>query len=120
MALPPRPDVLGWYRYGPPPGAGSGSVVMAGHLDSRRFGLGPLVKLREVAVGDRVRVALADGRTRGYVVRRIDRYDRQALPAGLFARTGPERLRVITCGGAYDPDAGGYQENLVVTAVPLG
>jgi hypothetical protein len=25
---------------------------------------------------------------------------------------------VITCGGAYDAKAGGYQQNLVVTAVP--
>ena len=43
---------------------------------------------------------------------------RQALPAELFSRRGPERLHVITCGGEYLPDAGGYQQNLVVTAAP--
>jgi hypothetical protein len=36
----------------------------------------------------------------------------------VFARTGAPRLRLITCGGEYDVDAGGYQQNLVVTAVP--
>lgn len=118
MQLPADPRVLGWYRFGPAPGEGRGSVVLAGHLDSRRFGLGPLVRLRDVTVGDEVRIEQADGSTRVYLVSNVTRYDRQALPAALFARTGPERLRLITCGGAYDAEVGGYQENLVVTATP--
>lgn len=118
MALPADPEVLGWYRFGPAPGSGTGSVVLAGHLDSTRFGLGPLVGLREVEEGDEVSISRADGTVADYTVVTTTRYDRQALPAELFARTGPERLRLITCGGAYLPDEGGYQENLVVTAVP--
>ncbi len=120
VALPPDPAVLGWYRYGPSAGPGArGSAVLAGHLDSVRFGVGPLVALRDVATGDAVGVGLSDGRTRRFVVSRVDRYDRhQALPAALFARVGPHRLRVVTCGGSYRPEAGGYQQNLVVTAVP--
>jgi hypothetical protein len=119
MQLPPDPQVLGWYRFGPAPGSGVGSAVLAGHLDSRRFGLGPLVRLRQVTVGDRVRVFGARSAAATYRVIRIERFSRTALPDKLFARTGPERLRIITCGGDYDADAGGYQENLVVTAVPL-
>jgi hypothetical protein len=123
MALPDDPAVAGWYRFGPGPGE-RGSVVLAGHLDSVRFGVGPLVRLREVEVGQRIEVTVdrrrgAAARTLTYVVQRVDRFDRQALPAALFARTGPERLRLVTCGGAFDPDAGGYEQNLVVTAVPL-
>ena len=49
----------------------------------------------------------------------IERFDQQALPAEVFARTGPERLRLVTCTGPYLPEAGGYQQNLVVTAVPV-
>lgn len=120
MDLPADPEVLGWYHFGPAPLVGRGSVVFAGHLDSRRYGLGPLVRLRDVEVGARVLVTLASGRAATYVVRRIDRYDRQALPVELFSREGPELLRLVTCGGAYDPDAGGYQQNLVVTATPAG
>ena len=119
MALPADPAMLGWYRYGPAPGAGRGSVVVAGHLDSRRYGLGPLVRLRDVQVGDRVVVTRDDGTRRAYLVRSLRRYDRQALPAELFSRTGGERLRIVTCGGAYLPELGGYQQNLVVTAVPV-
>ncbi len=37
----------------------------------------------------------------------------------LFAVDGPPRLTLISCGGYYDPDNGGYQDNVVVTAVPL-
>lgn len=119
MALPPRPTRLGWYRFGPAPGAERGAAVIAGHLDSRRFGLGPLVRLREVEVGDRVAVQDARGRQLAYAVTGVRRFDRQALPAQLFARTGRPRLHLITCGGAYDPSAGGYQVNLVVTAEPV-
>ncbi|MGZ5422229.1 MAG: class F sortase [Aeromicrobium sp.] len=118
MALPADPEVLGWYRFGPAPGDGTGSVVLAGHLDSKRYGLGPLVGLREVDAGDLVGITRSDGTRRSYTVVDVRRYDQQALPEELFARTGPERLRIITCGGDYLPDEGGYQQNLVVTAVP--
>ena len=117
MRLPDDPRVLGWYRFGPAPG-GEGSVVLAGHVDSRRYGVGPLAALQTVGVGDRVEVVTGPGRVRTYRVDSIERFDRQALPAEVFARTGPERLRVVTCTGSFVPDAGGYQQNLVVTAVP--
>ncbi len=119
MELPPDPRVMGWYRFGAVPGeSDGGSVVLAGHLDSKRFGLGPLARLRDMRPGDAVALTLAGGSSRTYRVTDLERYDRQALPAFLFSRSGPERLRVITCGGEYDAQAGGYQQNLVVTAVP--
>lgn len=118
MQLPPDPLLLGWYRYGPAPSR-PGSAVLAGHLDSDRYGLGPLVRLREATVGDAVEVLAADGTRTAYRVSGVTRYPRQALPASLFARTGSPRLQIVTCGGAYDAEAGGYQANLVVTAVPV-
>jgi hypothetical protein len=119
MELPPDPRVLGWYQFGAAPGvAPGGSVVLAGHLDSERFGLGPLVRLRDLERGDVVSLRLSDGRTRTYGVVSLERFDRESLPERLFSRTGPERLRIITCGGEYDAKAGGYQQNLVVTATP--
>lgn len=119
MRLPADPRVMGWYRFGSAPGAeDGGSVVLAGHLDSKRFGLGPLVRLRDTEVGDPVDVTLSNGATSTYTVVGVERFDRQGLPDQLFSRQGPERLHVITCGGPYDADAGGYQQNLVVTAAP--
>ena len=119
MRLPANPRIMGWYRFGSTPGEESaGSVVIAGHLDSERFGLGPLVRLRDTEVGDPIEVTLSNGATSTYTVVGVERFDRQGLPDQLFSREGPQRLHVITCGGAYDADAGGYQQNLVVTAAP--
>lgn len=120
MELPASPRVFGWYRFGPAPGSDdSGSAVIAGHLDSLELGLGPLVRLREVRAGDTVAVRTSDGSATSYRVVAVERFDRQALPAELFTRSGPPRLRLVTCGGEYDPGRGGYQENLVVTAAPV-
>ncbi len=118
MRLPDDPGVLGWYRFGPAPGSGAGSAVLAGHVDSDRYGVGPLADLGVVDTTDRVAVRLSSGRWRSYRVDSVERFDRRALPDAVFARTGPERLRIVTCTGAYLPDEGGYQQNLVVTAVP--
>ena len=119
MALPPRPSTLGWYRFGPAPGE-AGSTVLAGHVDTRRDGIGPLARLREVDAGAAVTVLLSDGRRVRYrtvSVRSIDKQSR-AL-ASVFDRDGRSRLRIVTCGGEFDRENGGYQENVVLTAVPL-
>lgn len=119
MRLPPDPRVLGWYRFGPAPGSGKGAAVVAGHVDSRRHGIGPLARLAGVAAGATIRVVPASGRPTTYRVDSIERFDRQRLPDAVFTRRGPERLRIVTCAGDWVPEAGGYQENLVVTAVPV-
>jgi len=40
------------------------------------------------------------------------------LPTDLFAFDGAPRLVLITCGGEFDPDAGSYDENVVVIGEP--
>lgn len=118
MALPERPTELGWYAYGPTPGADRGSAVLGGHVDSRRYGIGPLVELRRLERGDTLVVSTARGRTT-FVVTKVEQISKRALPVReLFRRDGPAELRVITCGGRYDPRSGGYQDNVVVTARP--
>ncbi len=119
MQLPDRPQELGWYRFGPRPGAPMGSAVLAGHVDSLRYGVGPLVGLRSVHRGDRLAVITGTGRERFRVVA-AGLIDKSRFPsARLFDRTGQPRLWVITCAGTYDPAHGGYQANLVVEAVPV-
>ena len=116
MRMPDRPGTIGWYAYGPAPGSGAGSAVLAGHVDSRQYGVGPLVKLSQSKVGDRVVVESARGQ-QTFVVEHVQLLAKHGLDdAALFARTGPSRLRVVTCGGAYLPEHGGYQDNVVVTA----
>jgi hypothetical protein len=119
MALPDHPQQVGWYRYGPQPGDASGSVVLGGHVDSRAYGTGPLATLGRLERGDRIVVQQTAGR-QVYRVRSVRLISKRALPvAALFDRGGPATLRILTCGGPYDPSRGGYRDNLVVTADPL-
>ena len=44
----------------------------------------------------------------------------QALPVDvLVSRDGPPRLTLVTCGGPFLPDVGGYRDNVVVVAEPV-
>ncbi|SER30688.1 sortase domain-containing protein [Microlunatus flavus] len=117
MDLPERPTQLGWYRFGPTPADRRGAVVLAGHVDSDRYGTGPLVRAAQLRRGDRVEVRDASGRTTTYAVVAVQRIRKADFsPDDVFARAGKPVLRLITCSGPYLPARGGYQDNLVVTA----
>ncbi len=118
MALPTRPTELGWYAYGPAPGDSRGSAVLAGHVDSDRYGIGPLASLRQARKGDELIVTTTNG-TRRFTVDSIRLVEKKTLPLDrLFDRAGPGVLRLVTCGGPYRADEGGYRDNLVITALP--
>lgn len=117
MALPAHPTELGWYRYGAAPADDRGAVVLAGHVDSDRFGAGPLERAAGLRKGDRLQVRDTRGRTTTYAVVAVQRISKSDFDGGdVFARTGRPVLRLVTCGGPYLPARGGYQDNLVVTA----
>lgn len=115
---PEVPDAwedAGWYTTTRNPGE-IGPAVMAGHIDSKS---GPAVffRLDELATGDEVVVHGADGGTKSFTVDDSGRYPKTELPDEVFGFGGnvPE-LRLITCGGAFDRDAGHYRDNYVVYA----
>ncbi|WP_292811093.1 class F sortase [Microbacterium sp.] len=117
MELPVEPSVAGWYRFGPDPGSTAGRVVMAAHVDSRVYGLGPLARLRDVAPGTEIVVDVSGGEPVRYAVQSITYYPRSALPTDiLFARTGEAALVLITCGGSFDPVNRSYSDNVVAVA----
>ncbi len=120
MELPPDPREVGWYRFGALPGDSQGSAVLGGHVDSVRYGTGPLERLAEVRPGARVTVTSADGERLRYRVTSVERIAKAALPVDrLFDPTVPHRLVVVTCGGLYLPEAGGYEDNIVMIADPV-
>jgi sortase (surface protein transpeptidase) len=109
---------VGWYQYGSAPGDGEGSVVLMGHRDSRG-GKGVLFTLPVVEVGTQIVVTDAEGVRHPYRVVSNESISKTVVPLGdLFARQGPPRLLLVSCGGPYDRDRGGYLENVIVTAVP--
>jgi hypothetical protein len=118
MAIPDDVGRVGWYRFGPAPGSG-GATVLAGHVDDREQGLGELAALREAEVGTEVIVTDATGGTTRWRVVSREEVDKRALPVDrLFAREGPPRLVLVTCGGEFVPEHGGYESNVVVVAEP--
>jgi hypothetical protein len=121
MELPDDPSVIGWYKFGAAPGDRRGSAVLGGHVDSVDEGIGPLVRLASVQVGERVVVTDGEGRPVAYQVSSVQRITKSALPVDtLFRPGGRHQLVVITCGGRYLADAGGYEDNIVVLARPVG
>lgn len=117
MEIPIDPSIAGWYRYSSDPTSPQGAMVMAAHVDTRGYPIGPLSKLRDIAAGTPITVDGADGAARTYVVESLTFYDKTVVPlADLFTREGPPTLVVITCGGEYDRAKGSYKDNVVAIA----
>ncbi len=120
MAVPEDVNTVGWYGYGPRPGAPAGSSVLSGHVDDKLQGPGAFADLAEVRGDDPVEVELADGTVARFQVRAVERFAKEELPLDrIFDRSGPARLVLVTCGGEFDRAARSYEENVVVTAEPV-
>ena len=115
VEVPSDWQVAGWYAPGPRPGD-PGSAVILGHVDSKS---GPAVfyRLRELDRGDEIRVARADGSTVRFIVERTQQYPKDRFPTDeVYYPTLTPALRLVTCGGAFDPTAGHYRSNIIVFA----
>ncbi len=117
---PPDPNVMGWWVGGAKPGTAKGSVALTAHVDSQTLGKGVLQELKNTPIGAEITVAGSPGQTPvQYVVQARRSYLKQELPLDLvFGQTGPAQLVIITCGGSYNRDEGGYSDNIVVFATP--
>lgn len=121
MVVPAEIARVGWYRYGAAPGSEQGNAVLAGHVDAAGEGPGALFDLRGVEVGTRVTVTDTSGAEHAYEVVGRETVTKDVLPVEeIFARDGAHRLVVITCGGEFLPELRSYEDNVVVTAVPVG
>jgi LPXTG-site transpeptidase (sortase) family protein len=121
LDIPEDITKVGWYELGVPPGADQGSAVLVAHRDGRVQGHGVFYNLGQLGVGDKVAVTAEDGTVLRYKVVARELISKKRLPLDeLFAVDGPARLTLISCGGYYDRANGGYQDNIVVTAIPVG
>jgi sortase (surface protein transpeptidase) len=111
----PEVDRAGWYELGPRPGE-AGPAVIVGHVDSRS---GPAVffRLGELRSGDRIMVGQDGGAARSFLVERVERRAKEALPVErIWNQTRQPVLRLITCGGSFDRTSGHYRDNIIVYA----
>lgn len=118
MEVPEDFGLAGWYVDGPEPGEPGASVVV-GHVDSYT---GPAVffPLRDVAPGDPIEVALADGSVQRFVVDAVEQHRKDAFPTeAVFGATEVPTLRLVTCGGTFDQQARSYLDNVVVFATQV-
>lgn len=119
MTLPDNHHQAGWYRYGPAPGAAAGSAVLAAHVDSRTEEL-PIAGLDEVPAGTILTVTRGDGSILRYAAEGVESIAKTSLDGQqLFDRTGEPRLKLVTCGGRWLDASDDYEDNVVLTAVPL-
>jgi LPXTG-site transpeptidase (sortase) family protein len=121
LVVPERVQRVGWWDGGAEAGDPFGSVVLAGHVDSATDGIGYFARLLKVKAGEVV-VLRGDGHSASYKVNSVVSVPKNALAteSGAFDQTGDHRLVLITCTGAYDRARGGYEQNLVVSAAPMG
>ena len=120
IEIPEDIRYVGWYEYGVPPGVDRGSAVLVAHRDGREQGRGVFYFLGDLKPGDKVYVKTSANEELPYKVVSRELIKKKSLPyEELFAVDGDPRLTLISCGGYYDRNNGGYQDNVVVTAVPM-
>lgn len=119
MAVPATTKVAGWYTASPRPGA-IGSSIIAAHVDSYR-GPGIFFRLHLLRPGDRVFVLRADGTLADFRVTEVRDYRKAAFPArAVYGPVPYAGLRLITCGGTFDPSTRSYLSNVVVYSQEVG
>ncbi|SDS01689.1 Sortase family protein [Paraoerskovia marina] len=117
VAVPEGDDVdtAAWFDGSPRPGA-VGPAVIEGHVDSVN-GESVFYDLATVEPGATIDVGREDGSTVSYVVDRVEQYPKNEFPTlAVYGNTESPELRVITCGGSWDPEIGHYRDNTVVYA----
>ena len=115
LQVPASTAVAGWYTGSPRPGA-IGAAVIAGHIDSY-VSPGVFFRLRDLKPGNLIYV-----RRRGslavFRVTAVRTFAKQRFPtADVYGPVPDSQLRLITCGGTFDPSTGRYLSNVIVFAV---
>jgi LPXTG-site transpeptidase (sortase) family protein len=120
LQVPPlsMASVAGWYTGSPRPGS-IGSSIIVGHVDTTS---GPAVfnRLDTLTRGDKIYVKRADGTLVEFQVTSVQTYSKDHFPTeAVYGPVPDPELRLITCGGAFDPATRHYVLNIVVYATEV-
>jgi sortase (surface protein transpeptidase) len=109
------PKQAAWFKPGPEPGQNGPSVIV-GHIDGDHI-QGIFYRLKDVKKGDTIDVSLKDGRQLHFFVYDTVLVSKDAFPANdVFGYAAGPELRLITCGGDFDPMTQSYKGNTIVFA----
>ena len=114
MEVPPHGFPAGWYTGGPTPGE-LGPAIIAGHVDWT----GPAVfyNLHNLKPDDLVTVIRKDGSVAVFRVTLVEEFPKNKFPTELvYGNIDFAGLRLITCGGVWNPKIGHYEDNIVAFA----
>jgi Sortase domain len=113
LQVPSVTTVAGWYTSSARPGA-TGDAVIAGHIDSYT-GPGVFFRLRLLQPGNLIYIRRADGSLAVFGVTAVRSYPKTGFPTSAVYGAVPDaQLRLITCGGTFDPATGHYLSNVIV------
>jgi sortase (surface protein transpeptidase) len=119
MQVPETFSEAGWFRPGPEPGE-VGSAIVVGHVDSHS-GPGVFYRLPALRRGDHIKIVLANRQALRFVVTSSRQVLKRHFPVRLvYRRTHRRTLRLVTCGGVFDPSTGHYLSNTIVFAWLVG
>ncbi len=116
MQDPKGPKDVAWYDFSQHPGWG-GNAVFAGHVDYINYGPAVFWNLRNLEMGDEIKIVLADGTEYSYhVISEAAYSDSDAPVQEIVGPTDTEVVTIITCNGTFDTKTREYDKRLVVRA----
>ncbi|MEU6868769.1 class F sortase [Streptomyces sp. NPDC046876] len=119
MQTPKNPALAGWYEPGPTPGS-QGPAVIAGHV-TWNGASAVFEKLKTMKAGDTINVTRRDNKTVTFTVDRVAEYPKAEFPTlEVYKNLDHAGLRLVTCGGNFDPKKRYYDSNVVVFARMTG
>jgi sortase (surface protein transpeptidase) len=105
-----------WLTVTPTPGQ-LGPATIIGHVDSAAYGPAVFFRLGDLRQRDTISVTRADGIVAVFEVERVVEYPKAQFPTfAVYGNTDHAALRLITCGGIFDPTKRSYEDNIVVYA----
>lgn len=105
-----------WLDVSPTPGQLGPSTII-GHVDSAKYGPEVFFKLGALKQRDTISVTRADGIVAEFQVEKTVEYPKAQFPTqAVYGNLDHAGLRLITCGGIFDPALRSYESNIVVFA----
>lgn len=109
----------GWYNQSSLPGAGTGALLIDGHVNNTIGTPGVFFKIDTLKAGDTMQVERGDGQVFTYSVAAVEQKKIEDVDMAKMMRSitpGKQGLNLITCGGEYDSRRKTFDDRILVYA----